>query len=143
MKESINYSTILSRRSQTDRDDEIDYTIVLTTLYGLKMIEETRIQPLNKRLAVKGEYILYWMQASQRAEYNHALEFAIEQANQRKLPIIVYFGLTDAFPEANERHYYFMLEGLKDVQRALSSRGIGCVIERISPEIGALKFAKL
>ena len=35
-----------------------------------------------------------------------------------------------------------MLEGLKDVQQAISSRGIGCVIERISPEIGALKFAK-
>ena len=35
-----------------------------------------------------------------------------------------------------------MLEGLKDVQRALSSRGIGCVIERISPEIGVLRFAK-
>ena len=142
MKEFINYSTILSRRSQTDRDREIDYTINLAILFGLKMIEETRIQPLNKRLAVKGEYILYWMQASQRAEYNHTLEFAIEQANQKKLPIIVYFGLTDAFPEANERHYYFMLEGLKEVQQALSSRGIGCVIERISPEIGALKFAK-
>lgn len=142
MKEFINYSTILSGRSQTDRDGEIDYTITLTILFGLKMIEETRIRPLNKRLAVKGDYILYWMQASQRTEYNHALQFAIEQANQRKLPLIVYFGLTDAFPEANERHYYFMLEGIKDVQQALSSRGIGCVIERISPEIGALKFAK-
>jgi deoxyribodipyrimidine photo-lyase len=142
MIEFIYYSTILSKRSQTDRNDEIDYTITLTIHFGLKMIEETRIRPLNKRLAANGEYILYWMQASQRAEYNHALEFAIEQANQRKLPIIVYFGLTDAFPEANERHYYFMLEGLKEVQQALSSRGIGCVIERISPEVGALKFAR-
>jgi deoxyribodipyrimidine photo-lyase len=24
--------------------------------------------------------VLYWMQQSQRAEYNHALEYAIEQA---------------------------------------------------------------
>jgi deoxyribodipyrimidine photo-lyase len=106
------------------------------------MIEESRIQPLNKNNLVKGEYILYWMQASQRAEYNHALEFAINQANERKQPLIVYFGLTDKFPEANERHYYFMLEGLKNVQKALSRKGIGMVVECVSPEIGAVSFAK-
>ena len=83
------------------------------------MIEESRIRPLNENRPKKGEFVLYWMQASQRAEHNHALEFAIEQANELKLPVIVYFGLTDTFPEANERHYYFMLEGLKNVQKAL------------------------
>src|SRR5512136_1857901 len=106
------------------------------------MIEESRIQPLNKNHRLSGEYILYWMQASQRAEFNHALEFAIGQANERRLPLIVYFGLTAAFPEANERHYYFMLEGLKDVQEALNRKGIGMVIERCSPEVGAVKFAR-
>jgi len=106
------------------------------------MVEESRIQSLNKNYPLKGDYILYWMQASQRAEYNHALEFAIEKANQKKLPLIVYFGLTDEFPEANERHYFFMLEGLKEVQQALNSRGIGFVIESSSPEIGVVKFAK-
>jgi len=106
------------------------------------MIEDTRVQTLNKNRYVKGEYILYWMQASQRAEYNHALEFAINQANERKQPLIVYCGLTDKFPEANERHYYFMLEGLKDVQKALNRKGIGMVVKRVSPEIGAVSFAK-
>ena len=106
------------------------------------MIEETRIQPLNNNHPTKGEYLLYWMQASQRAEYNHALEFAISQANERKLPLLVYFGLTDTFPEANERHYYFMLEGLKNAQQSLQDRDIGMVIERVSPEIGAVRFAK-
>jgi deoxyribodipyrimidine photo-lyase len=106
------------------------------------MIDETRIKPLNRKYPSEGKHVLYWMQASQRVEYNHALEFAIEQANQRKLPLIVYFGLTDEFPEANERHYFFMIEGLKEVQQAFNSRGIGCVIEQVSPEIGAVKFAK-
>jgi deoxyribodipyrimidine photo-lyase len=105
------------------------------------MVEESRVQPLNKKHPIKGDYVLYWMQASQRAEYNHALEFAIEQANQRGLPLIVYFGLTDEFPEANERHYFFMLEGLKEIQQAFNSRGIGFVIERVSPEIGVVRFA--
>ena len=101
------------------------------------MIEESRIRPLNRRHIAKGEYVLYWMQASQRVEYNHALEFAIKQANELKLPLIVFFGLTDAFPEANERHYYFMLEGLRIVRRDLRDRGTGMIVERVSPEIGA------
>ena len=91
---------------------------------------------------MQGAYVLYWMQSSQRAEYNHALEFAIKQANERKQSLIVYFGLTDAFPEANARHYHFMLEGLKAVREELKDRGVGMVIERTSPEIGVLGFAK-
>jgi deoxyribodipyrimidine photo-lyase len=82
------------------------------------------------------------MQASQRVESNQALEFAIKQANEWKQPLIVYFGLTDTFLEANERHYYFMLEGLNDVKKALYSRGICMAIKRVSPEIGAVNFTK-
>jgi len=106
------------------------------------MVEESRVRPLNRKHPVKGEYVLYWMQASQRVEYNHALEFAISQANERKQPLIVYFGLTDNFPEASERHYFFMIEGLKHVKEALNDRGVGMVIERVSPEIGAVNFAR-
>ena len=106
------------------------------------MIEEQRIHLLNQHLPVKGEFILYWMQASQRAEYNHALTFAIEQANQRNIPLIVYFGLTETFPEANERHYVLMLEGLKETRQKLGEIGVGMLIERISPEVGLLDYAK-
>ncbi|MDO8900362.1 MAG: deoxyribodipyrimidine photolyase, partial [Phenylobacterium sp.] len=48
-----------------------------------------------------GRYVLYWMQSSQRADFNPALEFALEAANQRNLPLLVAFGLTDDYPEAN------------------------------------------
>jgi deoxyribodipyrimidine photo-lyase len=40
------------------------------------MIQKERVKALNKRGIKKGEYVLYWMQGSQRAEYNHALEYA-------------------------------------------------------------------
>jgi deoxyribodipyrimidine photo-lyase len=107
------------------------------------MIQEERIKYLNhKSPKQKAEFILYWMQASQRAVYNHALEFAISQANERKLPLIVYFGLTDKFPEANERHYQFMLEGLKNTQDSLHDKGIEMVIQYASPEIGVSKYAQ-
>ena len=90
----------------------------------------------------KGAYVLYWMQASQRTEYNHALEYAILKANELRQPVIVFFGITDHFPEANERHYAFMLEGLREVKQSLEKRGIQMVILHKSPEVGAVQLAK-
>ncbi|MFW9958333.1 MAG: deoxyribodipyrimidine photo-lyase [Candidatus Odinarchaeota archaeon] len=73
----------------------------------------------------RGEYVLYWMQASQRVEYNHALEYAILRANSLDLPLLTAFCLVDEFPEANVSHYKFMLEGLQDVKKGLEQEGIG------------------
>jgi deoxyribodipyrimidine photo-lyase len=82
------------------------------------------------------------MQASQRSEYNHALEFAIQQANGLNLPVIVYFGITDRYPEANDRHYAFMLQGIQETQASLRDRDINMVIGHESPDKGAIKMAK-
>jgi deoxyribodipyrimidine photo-lyase len=82
------------------------------------------------------------MQASQRVEYNHSLEYAILKSNELRQPIIVFFGITDHFPEANERHYTFMLEGLKEVEQSLEKRGIQIVILHKSPERGAVQLAR-
>jgi deoxyribodipyrimidine photo-lyase len=106
------------------------------------MIQKERIKTLNQANIKKGDYVLYWMQASQRVEYNHALEYAILKANDWDKPIIVFFGLTEHFPEANERHYAFMLEGLKEVKESLKKRGIQMVILRQSPERGVVQMAK-
>ena len=94
------------------------------------MIQPERIRVFNSRGTVKGRYVLYWMQQSQRSEYNHALEYAIDRANELSVPVVVYFGLTGSYPEANERHYAFMLQGLKETKNALSDRGIQLVIQK-------------
>ena len=86
-------------------------------------IQRERIQRLNNQSVLDGQFVLYWMQASQREECNHALEYAIERANGLHLPVVVFFGVTDRFPEANERHYRFMLEGLRETRDALEGRG--------------------
>ena len=106
------------------------------------MIHSERVQKLNKRDLQDGKYTLYWMQASQRVVFNHALEYAIRQANELNEPVVVLFGITDHFPEANERHYAFMLEGLAEVQEALQRRGIQFVLRHQSPELAAVKLAK-
>ncbi|MCX8118387.1 MAG: deoxyribodipyrimidine photo-lyase [Desulfobacterota bacterium] len=106
------------------------------------MIQKERLKALNARPIRKGQYVLYWMQASQRAEENHALEYAISKADELDQPLVVFFGITDRFPEANERHYAFMLEGLRETKRSLEERKIRMVIRHISPEKGAVEMAK-
>ncbi len=88
---------------------------------------------MNDRAPVHGTHVLYWMQQAQRAEFNHALEYAIEQANALRLPVVVGFSLA-SFPEANRRHYLFMLEGLRETQKRLAARGIGFCIRQGPPE---------
>jgi len=106
------------------------------------MIQPERIQPLNDRPVRQGKFVLYWMQASQRAAYNHALEYAIGQANEQNLPVVVAFGITDRFPEANARHYTFMIEGLRELQLELQQRGIQFVVQHQSPELAAVRMAR-
>lgn len=104
------------------------------------MIQEG-ICNLNKRSPSDNPYIIYWMQNAQRTEYNHALEFAIRLSNENKKPLIVYFGLTNNYPQANLRHYQFMIEGLDEVRIALKKRNIRLLLKNISPEKGALELS--
>jgi deoxyribodipyrimidine photo-lyase len=82
------------------------------------------------------------MQQSQRARFNPALEFAIREANDRGLPVVVGFGLMDDYPEANARHYAFMLQGLQEVARDLIKRRIKFVMRKGSPGSVALGLAR-
>ena len=106
------------------------------------MIEKERIKALNDKRIEGGRYVLYWMQASQRTDHNHALEYAIRRGNELNLPVVVFFGITDRFPEANIRHYRFMLEGLLEVREALAGRGILFVLRHIPPVDGVLEMSR-
>ena len=95
------------------------------------MIPAARLHRLDDRPPARGKFVLYWMQQSQRAEFNPALEYAVEQANALRLPTLVGFALT-SFPGANGRHYRFMLEGLRETAKRLAARGLGFCL-RIGP----------
>ncbi|MEX1297357.1 MAG: deoxyribodipyrimidine photo-lyase, partial [Desulfotignum sp.] len=109
-------------------------------------IHPARIHHLNRtriqKPASKGDYVLYWMQQSQRAAWNHALEFSVDQANRLGLPLVTGFGLTDDYPYANLRHYTFMLEGLAETKAALADRGIQLVVHKGNPPDVALDLGR-
>jgi deoxyribodipyrimidine photo-lyase len=88
------------------------------------------------------KYVLYWMQSSQRTECNMALEYAFSWADKLDKPLVVFFGLTRGFKEANLRHYTFMLEGLREVKAQLEEIGVKLVVRGESPELGVVALSK-
>ena len=71
-------------------------------------------------------YVLYWMQTSIRASNNHALEYAIETANQKKLPLAVIYVSPDFIAGAQEisRQDIFLQQGLRQTAEILRNRNI-------------------
>lgn len=106
------------------------------------MVAGARTQKLNDASERQGKYVLYWMQQSQREAFNPALETAVARANILDLPVLVGFGLTDGYPEANARHYNFMLQGLNELRSALLKRGIGFVVLSGRPDEVAITLAR-
>ena len=106
------------------------------------MVHETRVRLLNDDpVAADGRIVLYWMQQSERTHHNPALEYAIGRANELGVPLVVCFGVMDDYPEANERHYAFLLQGLADVRTALAARGIAFAVRHGASFDAPLRFA--
>lgn len=80
-----------------------------------------------------GRCVVYWMQRAQRASDNPALNVAIDVANALERPVVVFFRLTPRVTRANERHYQFLLEGLRELPEALRRRNVHLVL-RCDPE---------
>jgi len=92
---------------------------------------EGRVKKI-KEINMNGKYIVYWMNHSQRAYFNHSLEFAIELSNRYKKPLLVYFPVTDKYKFSNIRYYKFMLEGVLEAKRDIEKRGIKFSIEKVN-----------
>jgi deoxyribodipyrimidine photo-lyase len=76
----------------------------------------------------EGRCVVYWMQRSQRARDNPALNTAIEAGNLLGKPVVVFFQLLPRAHHANLRHYEFMRSGLEELPTALRKRRVGFVL---------------
>jgi len=80
--------------------------------------------------------VVYWMQRSQRAADNDALNIAIAAGNELRKPVLVFFQLLAPAHHANLRHYEFMQRGLAELLR---KRNVGFVL-RADPDDDFLRF---
>lgn len=82
-----------------------------------------RVLPLNSRaLDRDGRCVVYWMQSSLRFADNPALETAAALAHALDLPLVIWFGLSDAVPQVAERSARFLLDGLADLAQQAAER---------------------
>lgn len=75
-----------------------------------------------------GDFALYWMSAAVRTQDNEALEFAIGRANATGRRLAVLFVLDPSYPEAQQRHFEFLRQGLDDVTTGLAQRNVKFVV---------------
>ncbi len=102
-----------------------------------------RTRALNDRSPQSdANFVLYWMQHSQRADGNPALERAAYWANTCNLPLLVLFVVDPHYPDANLRHYVFMLEGLRETMAAIEARGAAFSLRLGQPSEVAAKMSR-
>jgi deoxyribodipyrimidine photo-lyase len=102
-----------------------------------------RTKKLNNMMEnTNGNYVVYCMEASQREDFNHALEFSIYKANTLKKPVIVAFFITDKYKFSNQRYYRFMIEGILKTKEKIENRGIRFLILKDDFVNGCLKLSK-
>lgn len=100
----------------------------------MSSIQSQRVHRLDpERDPGDGEFVLYWMQAAVRSTANHALEFAIERANEGGIPVLVVFVVDPDYPESSLRHHRFLVEGLASVAPRLAERRVGFRVEMGDP----------
>ena len=58
------------------------------------------------------------MTTARRLQSNFGLQYAVQEANKRKLPVVIFEALRSGYRWANKRHHTFILEGMEWNARA-------------------------
>ena len=76
-------------------------------------VPEARVRPVNEAsLRDDGEFVLYWMTAFRRPNWNFALDRAVDLARGLGKPLVVLEALRCGYEWASDRHHRFVLDGM-------------------------------
>jgi deoxyribodipyrimidine photo-lyase len=86
----------------------------------LNQVPEIRIRRLNDApINGEGDFVLYWMTATRRLEWNYALDHAVNAARTLSKPLVILEALSVDYRWANERHHQAILDGMLEHERTL------------------------
>ena len=102
---------------------------------------QNRITPLNDAPLRDRQYVLYWMIANRRANYNFALQRAADLARELKKPLLVYEPLQQDYQWHCDRFHQFVIDGMHENARRFKEAGVGYVAD-LDPTQGFLKIVK-
>jgi deoxyribodipyrimidine photo-lyase len=84
-----------------------------------------RTLPLNeKRLQPDGDFVLYWMQSTQRLEDNWALRLATLEADRIGKPLLIHQGLDPTYAYASDRFHTFVMQGAQEMAARAEHLGL-------------------
>ena len=67
-----------------------------------------------------GDYVLYWMTAFRRTDWNFSLQRAADWARELNKPLLVFEALRCGYQWASDRLHKFVIEGMRDTQEKLA-----------------------
>jgi deoxyribodipyrimidine photo-lyase len=79
---------------------------------------------VDRPARAEGDYVVYWMTASRRVEWNFALQRAADWAAQLQRPLVVVEILACGGRWQSDRFHRFMLDGMADNARQLADRPV-------------------
>jgi deoxyribodipyrimidine photo-lyase len=83
-------------------------------------VPKIRVRTLHpKPLNPDGQFVLYWMTANRRIQYNFSLQHAIDQAMHLKKPLVIIEALRCGYAWASDRIHRFIIDGMIDNSTAL------------------------
>ena len=89
--------------------------------------DRSEVPPIRVRLCgdggvnADGRFVLYWMTANRRLEWNFALDRAMDWALDLDLPLVLFEPLRVGYRWASTRFHRFVIDGMEEHLRRLSS----------------------
>ncbi|MDG2383088.1 MAG: deoxyribodipyrimidine photolyase [Pirellulaceae bacterium] len=83
----------------------------------IRVINDVPVRPT-------GDFVLYWMTAIRRSQWNFCLQRAVELAEECEKPLLVFEALRSGYSWASDRLHHFVIQGMADNQRRLKKHGI-------------------
>lgn len=91
--------------------------------------------PVDSAPAPRKKYVLYWMTAQRRMQWNYALQHSISWCQKLKKPLLIFEPLRVDYRWNSQRFHQWVLEGMKDNAERLSKTDIA-YLPYVEPEIG-------
>lgn len=103
------------------------------------MSADLRVRRCNVRpVKAAGDYVLYWMIAARRTEFNYALDRAVALGEELGKPVVIFEALRAGYQWASDRIHQFVLEGMADNEARLKGSGV-VYYPYVEPAAGAGK----
>lgn len=89
-------------------------------------IPPARVRAVNSApVKEHGQFVLYWMIAYRRLDWNYSLDRALEWSRELNKPLLVLEGLRAGYEWACDRFHRFVLDGMSEKYDRLNQAGVG------------------